>query len=239
MRETLALYRKEMRAYLVSPIPYLLAAVVALYTTWYVLEQRYFLVYAQANLDSLFDSFATGLMVLCPALAMRLWAEEVRGGTLETLMTYPAKARHLVLGKWLAALTVLAGCLAATLGVPITAAVLGDVDSGAVIGGYVGALLMGGAFLAMGMWISALTRNQIVAFVLGLLACMILVFLEEILNASAGGGLNDVLAAISTTAHFRSIGRGVADLRDLFYFASFIGFFLYLNAETVHNRRYR
>jgi ABC-2 type transport system permease protein len=170
---------------------------------------------------------------------MRLWAEEVRGGTLETLMTFPAKARHLVLGKWLAALTVLAGCLAATLGVPITAAWLGDVDSGAVIGGYLGALLMGGAFLAMGLWISAFTRNQIVAFVLGLLACGVLVFLEDVLNVTAGGAVNDVLAAISATSHFRAIGRGVADLRDLFYFASFIGFFLYLNAESVHNRRYR
>jgi ABC-2 type transport system permease protein len=239
MGETLALYRKEMRAYLVSPIPYLLAAVFAVFTAWYVFEQRFFLVLGQANLDSLFDSFSRGMMVLCPALAMRLWAEEVRGGTLETLMTFPAKAHHLVLGKWLAAMTVLAGCLVATIGVPITAAALGDIDSGAVLGGYFGGLVMGGAFLALGLWVSSFTRNQIVAFVLGALACGVLVFLEDFVSRQGGGTLREVLNGIATTTHFKAIGRGVLDVRDLLYFASFIGFFLYVNVQSVHNRRYR
>jgi ABC-2 type transport system permease protein len=239
MGETLSVYRKEMRAYLVSPIPYLLAAVFAVFTAWYVFDQRYFLVLGQANLESLFDSFANGMMVLCPALAMRLWAEEVRGGTLETLMTYPAKPRHLVLGKWLAAVTVLAGCLVATIGIPITAAVLGDVDEKPVIGGYFGGLAMGGAFLALGLWLSILTRNQIVAFVLGLVACGVLVGLEGQVGKLGGGALYDVLNGLSVTSHFKAIGRGVLDFRDLFYFASFIGFFLYLNVESIHNRRYR
>jgi ABC-2 type transport system permease protein len=239
MRETLAVYRKEMRAYLVSPIPYLLAAVFAVFTAWYVFDQRFFIVLGQANLESLFDSFSRGMMVLCPALAMRLWAEEVRGGTLETLMTYPAKPRHLVLGKWLAALTVLAGCLVATIGVPITAATLGDLDGWPAVGGYVGGVLMGGAFLAVGLWLSTLTRNQIVAFVLGLALCGVLVFLEDFVAKLGGGAVYDVLNGVATTTHFKAIGRGVFDLRDLLYFASFIGFFLYLNVESVHNRRYR
>jgi ABC-2 type transport system permease protein len=228
-----------MRAYLVSPIPYLLAAVFAVFTAWFVFDQRYFLVLGQAKLESLFDAFGKGMMVLCPALAMRLWAEEVRAGTVETLMTLPARPIHLVLGKWLAATTVLAGCLLATLGVPITAAILGDVDVGPIVGGYLGGVLMGGAFLALGLWLSTLTRNQIVAFVLGLAACGFLVFLEEVVAKLGAGPAFEVMNAVATTTHFRAIGRGVLDFRDVLYFASFIGFFLYLNVESVHDRRWR
>lgn len=239
MRETMALYRKEMRAYLVSPIPYLLAAVFAVYVAWFVFDQRWFLILRQANLEALFESFGKGFMVLCPALAMRLWAEEVRGGTIETLMTFPAKAIHLVLGKWLAAVTVLFGCLVATAGIPITAARLGDLDVGPVLGGYAGGLLMGATFLAIGLWLSSLTRNQIVAFVLGLAVCAILVFLGEFVGRMSGGAVHDALDALAITTHFQAIGRGVVDLRDLAYFGSIIGFFLYLNVEAVQNRRWR
>ncbi len=239
MRETLALYRKEMRTYLVSPIPYLLAAVFAAFAALWVFQKSYFLVLRQANLESLFDCFGLGFMVLAPALAMRLWAEEVRGGTIETLMTLPVKAHHLVLGKWLSAVTVLAGCLVATAAIPITAASLGNLDVGPVLGGYLGGLLMGAAFLAIGLWISALTRNQIVAFVFGLVACGALVLVGELAGTRRGSWLNEVLDAFAITSHFHAIGRGVVDLRDLAYFGSIIGFFLYLNVLAVHHRRYR
>jgi ABC-2 type transport system permease protein len=239
VRETLAVFRKEMRAYLVSPIPYLLAAVVSVFVAYFVLESRYFLILRTARLDSLFEGLPLVLAVVVPAVSMRLWSEEFRQRTFEALLTYPVRTRHLVLGKWLAAWGVIGGCILATVGIPITAAWLGDIDTGPLIGGYLGAWLMGGAFLAIGMWLSALTRNQIVAFILGVLVCGVLVVIEGAAARLEGGAAASAMSAVSATAHFGAIGRGVVDVRDLAYFASLIGFFLYLNSETVENRRSR
>jgi ABC-2 type transport system permease protein len=239
VRPVLAVYRKELRAYFVSPIPYVLLVLFAVFVTWWTFERRWFLIYRQANLDALFDGLPLAFAVVVPAIAMRLWSEEARGGTLETLMTFPARTRHLVIGKFLAAWTVIAACLLVTGGVVLTASMLGDLDVGPAVGGYVGAMLLGGAFLAIGQWLSGLTRNQIVAFLLALVACLFLsVFLEGVADAVAGPA-GELAGSLSIATRFRAIGRGVVDLRDVAYFVSCIGFFLYLNAESVENRRYR
>jgi ABC-2 type transport system permease protein len=238
VRETLAVFRKEMRAYLVSPIPYLLAAFFAALLAYFVFELAGFFLLKQATLDSLFRFMPIAMLVVVPAIAMRLWSEELRSGTFETLMTYPARARHLVLGKWLAAWVVIGGCLVATFGIPITAMTLGDLDVGPALGGYLGSWLMGGAFLALGLWLSARTSNQIVAFIFGVAACFALVQIDN-LAAKVEGGLGSAMAAIGVAPHFEAIGRGVVDVRDLLYFVSLIAFFLYLNVETIENRRSR
>lgn len=239
MGETLAVCRKELRAYLVSPIPYILVAFFAGITSWMVFDNSNFLLLRQANLQSLFQFLPWALMVFVPALAMRGWSEELRGGTIETLMTFPARARQLVFGKFLAGIVLIAACLMATGGIAITAASLGNLDWGPVFGGYLGMLLVGGAFLALGLWLSSLTRNQIVAFIVGLLACFALVVLEGLLQRTSPEGLAPVLEQIAITTHSRAIARGVVDFRDVFYFVAFIGFFLYLNVETLENRRHR
>jgi ABC-2 type transport system permease protein len=151
-------------------------------------------------------------------------------------MTMPVRPRHLVLGKFLAAWTILAAGLVGTIGIPITVANLGDLDMGPVWGVYVGALLMGAAFLALGQWLSGITRNQIVAFLLALVACFFLVHLSAMGDQMKLGAWAQQL---SIATHFESIQRGVVDLRDAAYFVSVIGFFLYLNVESVDNRRYR
>ena len=237
MRDVMSVYRKEMRSYLVSPIPYLLVAIFSALVAFFVFIQFIFLVLRQANLEAMFSIFPWLFMVIVPAVAMRLWSEEIRGGTFETMLTFPVRVRHLVLGKFLAACTVLAACLVATAGIPITAAHLGDLDMGPVWGGYFGALLMGAAFLALGLWLSSITRNQIVAFLLGVVACFLLILAG--MQSSGDGWLAAAAEQLAVTTHFRGIGRGVIDLRDLAYFVSMIGFFLYLNVESVENRRHR
>jgi ABC-2 type transport system permease protein len=228
-----------MRAYFVSPIPYLLFIATAVWVTYYVFERRMFFVLRQADLDTLFENLPWVFVVVAPALAMRLWSEETRGGTLETLLTFPVRTRHLALGKFLAAWTMVAVCLASTLGLVVTVSWLGDLDAGPAIGGYLGAMLLGGCFLSLGQWLSGLTRNQIVAFLLAVIACTVLGRALEMVGDSFSGAIGDVASSLSLSARFRAIGRGVVDLRDVAYFVSFIGFFLYLNVESIENRRYR
>lgn len=231
-------YRKEMRAYLVSPIPYVLMFIFAAFMAWwFFIPQRFFML-RRATMDGFFGIMPWVFVVLLPAISMRLWAEEARSGTLETLMTAPIRSWQVVTGKFLSAWTLLFLCLLGTLPIPITVAILGDLDWGPTIGGYIGAMLLGGALLAMGVWISAMTAHQIVAFLLTAVAAFFLVILNHIAQ-DVGGGLGAVFERLSVAARFDGMGRGVLDFRDLLYFASFMGLFLYLNVLTVENRRYR
>lgn len=238
-RAVRAVYAKEMRSYAVGPIPYVLVALVALVVTWWVFVQQSFLLMRQADLEGMFMLFPILFAIIVPAMAMRAWSEEIRGETVETLMTFPVRVRDIVIGKWLAGLTVILFALVATAGVPITAATLGNLDMGPVVGGYLGALLMGGAYLAVGLWLSSMTRNQIVAFLVGFVVCFGFSILDWIASYAGAGAVGDVLSSLSTTTRFRSLGRGVVDLRDAAYFASFVAFFLYLNVESIENRRCR
>ena len=238
MRETLAVFRKELRSLFVSPIPYLGAIVFSAFMTWFVFEKQIFLVLRQANLDSLFGLLPIVMAVVVPAIAMRMWSEEIRGETIETLMTSPVRVRHLVAGKFLAAMVVVALCLAATAALPVTVSVLGDIDTGPMLGGYLGALLLGGAYLSIGLWLSSKTRNQIVAFLVGVVACIVLALVGQIGSSATGGDLQRFLSSICARDRFDAIARGVVDLRDVAYFGSIIAFFLYLNVESVENRRH-
>lgn len=238
MRDTLAVWRKEVRSYVVGPIPYIVVALFSCLVFWWVFVSQKFLLMRQATLEGLFMFLPLGLAIFVPAIAMRMWSEEIRGRTLETLLTMPVRVRSLVMGKFLAGMTVVAACLLVTTGIAITAGTLGNLDMGPVWGGYFGALLMGGAFLALSLWISSRTENQIVAFLLGLFACLALAGLDYLGLTGGGGSMANLLAQVSITNRFRGIARGVIDLRDLVYFVSVIGFFLYLNVESVENRRF-
>lgn len=234
----LSVYRKEMRSYLVGPIPYVLAIIFSAYMAWWFFFLGDFFLYREARMENFFGVLPWVFIFLVPAISMRLWSEEARGGTLEVLLTLPVKSWQIVLGKFLAAWTLLLFCLVATLAIPITVSNLGDLDWGPVIGGYLGALLLGGALLAMGVWVSALTAHQIVAFLVAGVFSFVLVVLGFV-AARVGGDLGTACAQISVASRYDSLGRGVVDLRDILYFVSFMGFFLYLNAVTVENGRYR
>ena len=229
------IYRKEMRAYFVSPIPYLLLVIFpAWMAIWFFVIRDFFLMRV-ATFEAYFHIIPFTFVILVPAISMRLWSEEIRGGTDETLMTLPVASWQLVGGKFLAALTLLALCLAATVPIAITVSTLGDFDWGPVFGGFFGTLLLGAALLALGIWMSFLTGHQIVAFLLTAFAALALV----LMNMAAEWFDWPALEQIAISTRFEAIGRGVIDLRDVLYFLTFTALFLYLNAMDVKVRRFR
>ncbi len=230
---------RELRAYFNSPIAYvflLVFAGAALFTFYNV---GAFFSRGRADLRALFDAIPFLMVLLVPALTMRLWAEESKQGTFEVLLTLPAQDYELVTGKFLASWALLATGLALTLVLPFTVAGLGDLDWGPVVGGYLGALLLGAAYLAVGQFVSATTENQILAFILALVICLGLYGLG--LEAFAGlfpDRTASVLRAIGTGSRFESIARGVIDLRDLVYYLSLTGFFLAASVAALRVRRW-
>jgi len=180
-------------------------------------------------------------LLLVPALTMRLWAEERRLGTIEMLLTLPLPQWQAVLGKWLAAWAFCIIALALTFPLWITVNVLGRPDNGVILAGYLGCVLVAGAYLALGAAVSALTRNQVIAFVLAVALCFVFAaagspVLIEFLDKSIPV-LAEIARGISVAERFQGFTRGVIALRDLVFFASFVAFFLYLNTVILDHRK--
>jgi ABC-2 type transport system permease protein len=213
--------KKELRGYFNSAIAVIfLAAFVAVAMYTFFWREKFF-ARGIADLRPLFEWMPRLLIILVSALAMRLWSDERRAGTLEILLTLPVPRWQLVVGKFLAGLLLVAIALALTLGLPITISHMGHLDIGPVIGGYLGALLLSAAYLAIGMCVSAATDNQIVAFVGTALACGIVYAIGDL-----GGSLGRMLG---TGARFESVARGVLDLRDLAYYAGIVAIGIAVN----------
>ena len=177
-------------------------------------------------------------VILCPALSMGLIAEEKDMGTIEMLLTLPVRDSQVVLGKFLAAVGVLAIGLLLTLPMPITIAFIGPLDKGPVIAGYLGALLLGATYLSVGLLASSTTKSQVIAFVVGWAACLVLI-LTGMLVSSVGPHFGQVLAYLSPQTHFSKIGRGVVELRDAVYFLTIIGAMLLLSLQAMESRKWR
>jgi ABC-2 type transport system permease protein len=233
----LAICKKEFRSYFQSPIAYIFITVFLVLTHW--LFFRGFFVVNQATMREFFGLIPIVFLLFVPAVTMRLWAEERKLGTLELLLTFPVKDWEVVIGKFLASFAFLAVTILLTLPLAITVAILGNPDDGALIGGYAGALLLGGAYLAIGLWISGLTQNQIVAFIITAVVCFVLYIIgDPIVLSSVPQPLMPFFANLSMGYHFDSIGRGVLDSRDLLYYLSIIGFFLFLNIRSIESRKW-
>jgi len=192
------------------------------------------LVYSAVGLAALF-------LVLVPAAGMRLWSEERRAGTLELLLTMPVTAWQAILGKFLASWAFLAIALALTFPVVVTANVLGDPDNGMIFAGYLGSLFLAGAYLAISCMTSAMTRNQVVAFILAVVICLFLLLagfspVTDLLVRWASPAFVDTVAAFSVVTHFDGFQKGVIDTRDLFFFLSVIGFSLFATGVVLRNR---
>jgi len=239
MNRARAVAFRELRSYFHSPIAYvfLLTFVgTALFTFFNV---HAFFARGQADLRSLFGAIPFLMLLLVPALTMRLWAEEEKQGTIEILLTLPAKDHELVAGKFLASWALLGVGLLLTLPLPITVASLGNLDWGPVWGGYLGALLLGAAYLAVGQFVSAMTENQILAFILALVVCMAMYGLgTEAFLGLFSDRTAAVLRSLGTGSRFESIGRGVIDLRDLTYYGSITAFFLVLSVGALRAKRW-
>lgn len=243
MRETLVVFRRELKSYFLSPIAYvfgvLLVSVLLWYSTEAMLQNG-----AQARTDAFFMTLPFMLILFLPGLTMRTWAEERKLGTLELLMTFPVTINQLVLGKFAASLAYLGCVLALTIGLPLTLATYGKLDWSPVLGSYVASLLFAGAFVAVGMFWSSLTRDQIVAMLLSLVSLFVLYQIGNPINVEYTASwlpswLVDLVSGLSPYKYFISIARGVIDSRDLIYFACFCGFFLHMNALVLHGRRQR
>jgi ABC-2 type transport system permease protein len=171
---------------------------------------------------------------------MRLWAEEKKMGTVELLLTMPIKEWEVVAGKFLAAFAFLAIALACTLTIPASLAYLGKPDIGVIVGSYVGALFLGSAYLAIGLFISSLTENQVVAFILSLAVIFVLLLIGIApVWLNAVGTLVTVSEYVSLLSHFNNVTRGVIDSRDVVYYLSVIALFLYLNIKNIEARKWR
>jgi len=223
-----AIARREYKAYFLSPIAYVYLVTFLVAANW--LFFRGFFVIGQADMRAFFDMLPWIFLLLVPAVTMGKWAEERKLGTLEILFTLPVRDIDIIMGKFLAGLGLIATALALTLPAAFTVSIVGNLDWGPVIGGYVGALLMGGAFLSLGLAISALTESQIIAFVGGVAASFVMLLIgTPFVTGGAANPVTEVLAYLGLGTHFASISRGVIDSRDIFYYVSFIGFFMYLN----------
>lgn len=230
---------RELHSYFNSPIAYVFLLVFAGAALFTFFNVNAFFARGQADLRGLFEAVPLLTLLLVPALTMRLWAEESKTGTLELLLTLPARETELVAGKFLASWTLLAVGLGVTLPLAVTVSTLGNLDWGPVMGGYLGALLLGAAYLAVGQFVSALTENQILAFILALVLCMALYGLgTELFAGLFPDRTAAVLRALGTGSRFDSIARGVVDIRDLLYYASLTFFFLALSVGALRAKRW-
>lgn len=237
MKAVFGIFKREFRAYFNSPIAYVYLTVFLVVINWFFF--RDFFMMEQATLRGFLDSLPVYFLLFVPAVSMRLWSEERKLGTVELLLTLPVRDLDVVLGKFLAGLALVAVSLAGTLPLVVTVAALGHPDLGAIAGAYLGALLLGAAYLAIGFFVSSLTENQIVAFILGITACFVFFIIgENIVLLWAPRFLVPVFHYLGLGTHFESVARGVIDSRDILYYLSLIGFFLFLNVRSVAERRW-
>jgi ABC-2 type transport system permease protein len=224
MRQAYHIFNREMRSFFVSPIAYIVIAIFLLVTGWFFFST--FFLYNQANLRSFFGLLPMTFAFVIPAVTMRLFAEELNVGSYETLLTLPVSFNDIVIGKFLASVGFVAALLLPTLAYPITVSMLGTLDWGPVLGGYVGALLLGASFAAIGLFASSLTRNQIVAFIVGVVICFSMALIDKMLFFFPRAALS-VLSYLGANYHFQNIAKGIFDTRDILYFASvcFLGLY--------------
>lgn len=241
MGPTLIVARRELAGYFATPVAYVFIVIFLVLSGALTFTLGGFFARGQADLSPFFNFVPWLFLFLVPALTMRLWAEERRLGTIELLLTLPITLWQAVVGKFLAAWAFCAVALALTFPLWVTINFLGNPDNGVVLAGYAGCLMMAGAYLAIGAALSAATKNQVIAFVLAVAVCFIF--------AAAGSPivtdflsqrvplLAETARGLSLTERFNGFARGIIALRDIVFFASFILFFLFLNAVVLDHRK--
>jgi len=234
MKQLRSVIKRELGGYFATPLAYVFIVIFLLLSGIFTFQLGRLYESEQADLRSFFGWHPWLYLFLIPAISMRLWAEERKTGTIELLLTLPATLPTLIVGKFLAAWLFAGIALALTFPVWITVNYLGDPDNGAILAGYIGSFLMAGGFLAIGSCISAITKNQVIAFVLSIVVslCFILTGLSPVLELFnwAPSIVVDAIGSFSFLSHFQAISKGVVDVRDLVFFASLIVMFLFANA---------
>jgi len=238
----LTVMRRELAGYFSTPVAWVFIVIFLVMAGTFTFQIGSFYERGIADLGPFFQFHPWLYLFLVPAIAMRLWAEERRSGTIELLLTLPLTTGQAVLGKFLAAWLFIGLALALTFPVWLTVNYLGEPDNGVIVAGYIGSWLMAGGFLAIGSCMSALTRNQVVAFILSVVVCFgfMLSGLPMVMNLFTGWApqaLLDTIADFSFLAHFAAISKGVIDLRDLVFFGLMITFWLLANAIVLDMKK--
>ncbi len=228
------IFKKELRAYFVTPIAYIVIAIFLVLTGWFFFST--FFLYGQAELRSFFSLLPIIFSFIIPALTMRLFSEEFNIGSYEVLATLPVSRTDIIAGKFLAGAAFVAIMLVPTLSYSICIATMGDLDWGPVVGGYIGALLLGSAFVAIGLFASSLTKNQIIAFIIGLIICFFLTLIDKMLFFLPTGLLG-FFQFIGADYHFQNAAKGILDSRDIIYFLSVIFLALYLANLRIQEKQ--
>jgi len=242
MRNTRIIAARELMSYFATPVAYVFIVIFLAFSGALAFYVGGFFDSGRADLISFFFYHTWLYLLLIPAISMRLWAEERKTGTIELLMTLPVSTTEAVLGKFLAAWAFAGISLGMTFPMWVTVNVLGDPDNGVILASYLGSFVMAGAFLAIGSCISALTKNQVIAFIVAAAACFLFTMsgLELVLNffrVWAPDVLVETVASMSFLTHFQAITKGVIDLRDVVFFASLIGVFLFANVVAVDAKK--
>ncbi|HEX2842589.1 ABC transporter permease [Hyphomicrobium sp.] len=246
MRETFRtafiIAKREFAAYFATPLAAVFLTIFVAATGAFAFYIGGFFQRGQANLDSFFAYHPWLYLLLVPAVAMRLWAEERKSGTIELLMTLPVTPAETILGKFFAAWAFIALALVLTFPMWITVNVLGNPDNGIILTSYIGSFLVAGAFLAIGAFISALTKNQVIAFILSATVCFLLLtsgmeLVQNTLRTWAPRIVADAVASMSFLTHYEQITRGVIGLGSLIFFVSLIAFALFANAIAVSQKK--
>jgi ABC-2 type transport system permease protein len=238
MANVRAIARRELAGYFATPVAYVFIVIFLMLAAFLAFQFGRLYESGQAALTAFFSFHPYLYLFLVPALSMRLWAEERKSGTIELLMTLPITTAQAVLGKFVAAWLFTGVALFLTFPIWITVNYLGNPDNGVILASYIGSFLMAGAYLAVGSCVSALTRNQVIAFVLTVSACFLLLFagfpmVLGVLRSFLPQGIIDAVASVSFLTHFTSITKGVIDLRDLVYYAVMIGGALIANVIVL------
>jgi ABC-2 type transport system permease protein len=253
--KALAVYKKELRLYFSSPIAYAVLGIFALISGWffYNVFAFYTLISMQAAMNPmmardlsvtegvlrpLFQNVSVIMLLMMPILTMRLFAEEKKSGTIELLLTYPVRDGEVLLGKYLAALTVFAGMLVLTFVYPLLVAWTTTLEWGPLVTGYLGLFLQGAAFIAIGILVSSLTENQIVAAV-ATFGTLLFFWVISWASEAAGGTLGRILSHLSITEHFDSFAKGVIDSKDVIYYLNLTILSLFLTLRSLDTKRWR
>ncbi len=236
------LFKRELQSYFNTPIAYVFIVIFLFLSGVFTFYLGNFFGRGQADLQPFFNFHPWLYLFLIPALSMRLWAEERKSGSIELLLTLPVTVAEAVLGKFLAAWVFTGIALLLTFPLWITVNYLGSPDNSVIFGGYIGSMLMAGAFLAIGSSISALTKNQVVAFIISVVVCLLFILsgLPLVLDFFTGWApqfLISLISSFSFLTHFDSLTKGVIDLRDLIYFISLMGIWLFANIITIEMKK--
>jgi ABC-2 type transport system permease protein len=234
MRQVVHIFKKEFNGYFISPIAYIVISIFLVVIGWFFFST--FFLFNQANLRNFFSLLPITLAFVIPAVTMRLFAEELNIGSYELLLTMPVTFHDVILGKFLACLAFIATMLIPTIAYPVIVSVLGQLDWGPVIGGYIGTILLAGAFAAIGLFASSLTRNQIIAFIVGTAICFTITMIDKMLFFLPQSLLG-IFSYLGAGYHFQNISKGIIDSRDVLYFVSvaFIGLYgAYLSMQEKY-----